>query len=58
MSDLMTDFPPISREDPLEVLAHYVAQHYKDTGNAISWSQIPPKGNAPLKIARKMRKKD
>jgi len=58
MSDLMVDFPPISKEDHPEVLAYYVTQHYKDIGDVIAWSQIPSKANAPLKISRKMRKKD
>jgi len=40
------------------VLAHYVLQHYKDNGDVIAFIQIPPKLNAPLKIARKRRKKD
>lgn len=31
-SALMDDFPPISREDPSDVLAHFIAQHYKKNG--------------------------
>jgi len=56
MLDLMKDFPPISREDPPEVLAEYVAQHYMDTGEAMDWGQIPHKANAHLKVARNKRK--
>jgi len=57
MSNLMIDFP-LSKEDPPEVLAHYVLQHYKDTRDIIDYSHIPPKVNAPLKIARKKSKQN
>ena len=56
MSDLMIDFPPISREDPPEVLAQYVAQYLKDTRKAIAWSQIPLKVDASLKLISRKRK--
>ena len=55
MSDLMTDFPPISREYPPEVLAEYVAQYLKDTGTTIAWDQTPLKDDVPLKIVRRKR---
>jgi len=57
-SDLMVEFPPISKEDPLEVLAAYVLQHFEDTGDVIAYCQIPLKLNVPLKIARKRITKD
>lgn len=34
-SALVDDFPPISREDPSYVLAHFIAQHYKNGYNNI-----------------------
>lgn len=36
----MEDFPPISREDPPDVLAHFITQYYHDTGIAITWDMI------------------
>jgi hypothetical protein len=58
MSDLMVDFPPISKQDPPEVLAAYVYQHYQDTGYVIAYSQIPPTlSNVSLKIAGKRKSK-
>jgi len=32
MSDLMKDFPPISKEDHPVVIAEVVAQHLRETG--------------------------
>ena len=56
---LMVDFPPISKQDPLEFLAAYVLHHYQDTGDVITYSQIAPtRSNAPLKISRKRITKD
>jgi hypothetical protein len=40
MSNLMVEFPPISKEDPPEVLAAYVYQSYQDTGEATLHSTI------------------
>ena len=37
MSDLMKDFPPISREDNLVVITQVVAQHLFDTDLEINW---------------------
>jgi len=58
LSDLMVDFPPISKEDNPEVLAAYVVSHYEDTGNIIIDNSIPPTmDGVPLKIAKKRKSK-
>ena len=56
MSDLMINFPPISKEDPSEVLVQYVAQYLLDTGKAIAWDRIPPDTDAPMKFIKRKRK--
>jgi len=54
----MVDFPPISKEDNLEVLAAYILSHYESTGDVIAYNQIPPTmSGAPLKIAKKRKSK-
>jgi len=56
-SDLMVDFPPISKEDPLEVRVSYVYEHFQKTGEIIQYSSIPDTMYCiPLKIASKKRK--
>jgi len=58
LSDLMVDFPLISKEDNPEVLAAYVVPHYESTRDIISYISIPETlGNAPLKIAKKRKSK-
>jgi len=57
LSNLIEDFPPISREDPLEVRAAYVYEHWKTTGEVINYNSIPDTMyGAPLKVASKKRK--
>ena len=56
MSDLMSDFPPMSREDHQVVIEEVVAQHLKNIGVAIAWEQIPIKAYAPQKVIRRKRK--
>jgi len=57
VSDLMVDFPPISKQDNSEVLASYVTIHYERTGEIINYSSIPEtQVGAPLIIASKTRK--
>jgi len=57
VSDLMIEFPPISKQDNEEVLASYVMLHYEKTGEIINYSSIleTPAG-VPLRIASKKRK--
>jgi hypothetical protein len=57
LSNLMDDFPPISNEDPPEVRAIYVNEHWKTNGEVINYSFIPDTMyGAPLKIASNERK--
>ena len=41
LSNMMDDFPPISKEDPPKVRAHYVYEHWKATGETIKCDDIP-----------------
>ncbi|KEH17476.1 hypothetical protein MTR_0012s0070 [Medicago truncatula] len=53
-SDLMTDFPSISKEDNPEVLYQFIKAHFNETGQIISLASIPEKiGGAPLKVKGK-----
>jgi len=41
VSNLMEDFPPICKQDPLDVRVHYIMDHYEKTGQTIKLSDIP-----------------
>jgi len=41
LSNLMDDFPPICKQDPPNVRAHYVYEHWKATGETIKYDDIP-----------------
>ena len=57
VSDMMIDFPPISKQDNPEVLASYVNIHYQRTGEIINYSSIPAtQVGVPLRVASKKRK--
>ena len=57
VSDLMIDFPLISKQDNLEVLVSYVTLHYEKTSEIINYNSIPEtQGGSPLRIASKKRK--
>jgi len=57
LSNVMDDFPPICKEDPPDVKAHYVYEHWKATGETIKYDDIPDTmyGGA-LPVAPKKRK--
>jgi len=58
-SELMMDFPPISKEDNPEVLAEYIAAHAKETGATIQDEDIPDTSDgAPLRVKGKRTKVD
>jgi len=58
ISDLMEDFPPISKEDNPEVLTAYVITHFKGKGDIINYSVIPDTmGGAPLRVKGKRKSK-
>ena len=37
----MDDFPPICKQDPLEVRVHYILDHFEKTGQTIKLNDIP-----------------
>jgi len=41
LSNLMDNFPPICKQDPPDVRAHYVNEHWKAVGETIKYSDIP-----------------
>jgi len=58
-SELMRDFPPISKEDNPEVLAGYIAAHAKESGVTTQDEDIPDSSNdAPLIVKGKRTKVD
>ena len=57
VSNLMVDFPPLCKQDPPEVCAAYVYDHWKATGEIIKYSDIPDTVyGGSLQIASKKRK--
>jgi len=58
VSDLIIDFPPISKQDNLEVLPSYVLLHHERTSEIINYSSIPEtQVGAPIRISRKRKAK-
>jgi len=55
--NLMDDFPPICKQDPPDVRAHYVYEHWKATGETIKYDDIPDTMyGGTLPVAPKKRK--
>jgi len=40
VSNLMDDFPPICKQDPLDVKVNYILDHYEKTSQTIKLSDI------------------
>ena len=40
VSNLMDDFPPICRQDPIEVQTNFVYDHWERTGETIKYDDI------------------
>jgi hypothetical protein len=60
VSDLMNGFPPICKEDPLEVRVNFILDHYEKTGKTIKLSDIPDTmygGALPVAKRRKSKKR-
>jgi len=60
VSNLMDDFPPICRQDPPEVRAAYVYEHWPRTAETIKYDDIPETmygGALPVAKKRKSKKK-
>jgi len=57
LSNLMDNFPPICKQDPLDVRAHYVYEHGKATRETIKYNDIPDTMyGGSLLVASKKRK--
>jgi len=57
LSNLMDNFPPICKQDPPDVRAHCVYEHWKATGETIKYSDIPDTiYGGSLPVASKKRK--
>jgi hypothetical protein len=60
LSNLMDDFPPICKQDPLEVRVAYVYDHLKATGEIIKYSDILDTmygGSLPISSKKRKSKK-
>jgi len=59
ISNLMEDFPPICKQDPLDVRVHYILDHFEKTGQTIKLNDIPDTmygGALPIAKSRKSKK--
>jgi len=57
LSNLMDNFPPICKQDPPDVRAHFVYEHWKANGETIKYSDIPDTMyGGSLPVASKKRK--
>jgi len=60
ISNLMDDFPPICKQDPLEVRVMYMKEYFEMTGQTIKISHIPDEmygGALPIAKSRKSQKR-
>jgi len=60
VSSLMNDFPPIWKQDPIEVRLNYIMEHYERTSEPIRLSDIPDTmygGALPVAKSRKTKRK-
>jgi hypothetical protein len=60
VSKLMDDFPPICKEDPLDVRVNFILEHYQTTGETIKLDEIPETmygGALPVAQKRKSKKR-
>jgi len=60
ISNLMDDFPPICKQDPLEVRVMYMKEYFEMTGQTIKISDIPDEmygGALPIAKSRRCKKR-
>jgi len=60
VSNLMNNFPPIYKQDPLDVQIYFIHEHLKTTGETIRLDYIPEEmygGTLPVARKRKSKKK-
>jgi len=61
ISNLMDDFPPICKQDPLEVRVMYMKEYFEMTGQTIKISDIPDEmygGALPIAKSRRSKKRE
>jgi len=61
ISNLMDDFPPICKQDPLEVRVMYMKEYFEKTGQTIKISDIPDEmygGALPIAKSRRSKKRE
>jgi len=61
VSNLMDDFPPICKQDPVEIQVRYIMDHFERTDQTIKISDIPENmygGTLPIVKSRKSKKRD
>jgi hypothetical protein len=59
-SNLMEDFPPIFKKDPLEVQMHFITYHFETYGKVIRLEDVPEEmygGALPVARSRKSKRK-
>jgi len=60
MSNLMDDFAPICKQDPLDVQMNYIKDHFATTGKVIRLEDVPETmygGALPVAKSRKTKRK-
>jgi len=60
ISNLMDDFPPICKQDPLEVRVIYMREHFEMTGQTMKINDIPDEmygGSLPIAKSRRSKKR-
>jgi len=60
MSNLMDDFPPICKQDPIDVQMNFIKDHFATTGNRIRLEDVPETmygGALPVAKSRKTKRK-
>jgi hypothetical protein len=60
MSNMMEDFPPICKQDPLDVQMNYIKDHFATTGKRIRLEDVPKTmygGALPVAKSRKTKRK-
>jgi hypothetical protein len=59
--NLMEDFPPICKKDPLEVQKHFITDHFETYGRAIRLEDVPKEmygGSLPVARSKKFKRKE
>jgi hypothetical protein len=60
MSNLMENFPPICKKDPIEVQMHFITDHFQTYGEVIRLEDVPEEiyiGALPVAKSRKSKRK-